>query len=80
MSALAEKAASHGAVIAVENLPRTCLGKNSDEINELISANPKLKVCFDTNHLLKENISDFIKKTGKNIVTVHISDYVTYRT
>ena len=64
-----------GAVICVEDLPRTCLGRDSEEILELISAAPELRVCFDTNHLLKEKIPDFIHRVGEKIVTVHVSDY-----
>lgn len=72
---LAEKAKKAGGVIAVEDLPRTCLGRNSDEILRLISVNENLRVCFDTNHLLSENIPDFIKNVGNKIVTTHVSDY-----
>lgn len=72
---LAETAKKDDAVIAVENLPRSCLGKNSDEIAELIGDNDNLKVCFDTNHLLSEDPVEFIKKIGKKIITTHISDY-----
>lgn len=75
LSVLAENAARCGAVIAVEDLPRTCLGRNSEEIGFLLSANDKLRVCFDTNHLLSEKISDFIKNMGDKIITTHISDY-----
>ena len=73
--ALAEYAERFEAVIAVEDLPRTCLGRDSSDILELISAHPSLRVCFDTNHLLKEDISVFIANVGKSIVTTHISDY-----
>lgn len=72
---LAEFAAMEGVVIAVEDLPRTCLGRNSDEIAELISVHNNLKVCFDTNHLFNENQVDFIKRLEKDIVTLHVSDY-----
>ena len=72
---LAEIADAYGAVIAVEDLPRTCLGNTSDEILQLISANDKLQVCFDVNHLLTEDNCDFVKKVGSKIVTLHISDY-----
>ena len=75
LSILADKAEKCGATIAVENLPRTCLGKNSDEILRLISGNDKLKVCFDTNHLLAEDGLEFLDKVGNKIVTVHVSDY-----
>lgn len=75
LAELAEIAGKCGAVLAVEDLPRTCLGKNSDEILELISAHPSLRVCFDTNHLLKEDIPTFIRKVGNKIITIHVSDF-----
>ena len=75
LKALAAAAAEIGAVIAVEDLPRTCLGRDSDDILELLSADDRLRVCFDTNHLLKENNTDFIRRVGNKIVTMHVSDY-----
>lgn len=72
---LAEVSKQNGVVLAVEDLPRTCLGNCSDEILELISPHENLKVCFDTNHLLIEKNVDFIRKCGKHIVTTHFSDY-----
>lgn len=71
---LAEYANGLKCVIAVENLPRSCLGNNSKEILELISVHNNLCVCCDTNHLLNEDIVDFIHNVGNRIVTVHISD------
>ena len=72
---LAEIAKAHGATIAVEDLPRTCLGNTAAEIAELISVHPDLRVCFDTNHLLTENCADFIRTIGDKIITTHVSDY-----
>ena len=72
---LAAIAKGCGSVIAVEDLPRTCLGNCSAEILELISVDDSLRVCFDTNHLLTENIPDFIRAVGDKIITTHISDY-----
>ncbi len=72
---LAEIAHRCGAVIAVEDLPRTCIGNTGDEIAALIGANDKLRVCFDTNHLLGEESTRFMKKLADKIITVHISDY-----
>ena len=75
LNILAEYAFEKGAVICVENLPRTCLGRDSKDILELLGANEKLLACFDTNHLLAENPLDFIKAVGEKIVTLHVSDY-----
>ena len=72
---LAEYAKEKGAVICVENLPRTCLGRDSADILELLSAHPCLRACFDTNHLLSEKPEEFIRAVGDKIVTLHVSDY-----
>ncbi len=75
LDTLAERAYQNGAYIAVENLPRTCLGNTAEEVSLLVSANDKLKVCFDTNHLLQEDSISFMDKLADKIITVHISDY-----
>ena len=72
---LAEIAHKEGAVIAVEDLPRTCLGNTADNMLRLLSANDKLRVCFDTNHLLHDTNLNFMEKVGDQIVTLHVSDY-----
>ena len=75
LAALAQVAAENGAVMAVENLPRTCLGRDSGDILRLLEADSRLRVCFDTNHLLRETHADFVKAVGEKIVTTHVSDY-----
>lgn len=75
LSNLADYAAEKGAVLAVENLPRTCLGNRAAELKEIISANDKLGVCFDFNHSLGEDNSAYIKLLGDKIITTHVSDY-----
>ena len=75
---LAEYADGFGAVICVEDLPRSCLGHNIAEMKELISADSRLRVCFDVNHLLavyKDTHRDFVEALGEKIITVHLSDY-----
>ncbi len=71
---LAEFSKQRNAVMCVESLPRTCLGRNSTEILELIGVHEDLRVCFDTNHVLCEDPVDFARKVGNKIVTTHISD------
>lgn len=78
LAELAEWADEHGSVICVEDLPRTCLGRTADEMLELLSADERLRVCFDVNHLLTSNGSthaECIQKLGSRIVTLHLSDY-----
>ena len=75
LKTLAEVADKCMVTIAVEDLPRTCLGRNSSDMLELVSADDRLKICFDTNHLLGEDIKEFIEKVGDKLITTHISDY-----
>lgn len=72
---LAELAHQNGAVICVEDLPRSCLGNTAEDMLSLLAANDKLKVCFDTNHLLMDNNINFMDKLADKIVTLHVSDY-----
>ena len=74
LSELADIAQGCCGVICVEDLPRTCLGNCSGEMLELLSADGRLRVCFDTNHLLFENEADFVRAVGDRIVTLHVSD------
>lgn len=75
LSRLADIAAPEGGVIAVENLPRNCLGRTSSEMLAILSNNDKLRSCFDTNHLLIEDPVHYIKQVGNKIITTHVSDY-----
>ena len=72
---LAELGAEIGMTVAVEDLPRTCLGRNSADMLELLSADSRLRACFDTNHLLSQPIADCVRAIGDKIVTLHVSDY-----
>lgn len=71
---MAEIAHRLGGIVAVEDLPRTCLGNTSEEIRRLLAVNDKLRVCFDTNHLLSEDPVKFVQAVGNKIVTLHMSD------
>ena len=75
LSVLTDLAVSLGVTLAVEDLPRTCLGNCSAEMLELLTAHPALRSCFDTNHLLGEDAVAYIRAVGDKIVTTHVSDY-----
>ena len=76
ISELAPVAAEIGAVLCIENLPRTCLGKNGQEMMKIIDGFDNVGICFDVNHLLYQNHADFLSSISKgSIKTVHISDY-----
>ncbi len=72
---LCARAEEFGMVVGVENLPRTCLGNCKEDILRFLNYNPTLRVCFDTNHLLKQTNESFIRAVGSKIVTLHVSDY-----
>lgn len=72
---LAIAAKQIGALLCIENLPRTCPGRTAEEIEYLTTDIPNVAVCFDTNHLLLGSHKDFLKKVGDRIRTLHVSDY-----
>ncbi len=73
---LAPVAKEIGAVLCIENLPRTCLGKNGQEMMYLIDGYDGVGICFDVNHLMYQSHADFLAAIDKgSIKTVHISDY-----
>lgn len=72
---LADRAEVLGARIAVEDLPRSCLGHTAAEMADIVSADARLGVCFDVNHLLYDTHAEFLRLLGGRIITLHISDY-----
>lgn len=75
MSETADICEKHGMLAAVEDLPRTCIGNTADELLDIVSADDRLKVTFDVNHLLLDSHEHFVNLLGDRIVTTHISDY-----
>lgn len=75
LKVLAAKAKELNVILLVENLPRTCLGRNSTELLQIIDGIDNTAICFDTNHLLSEAQSVFIANCGNKIKSTHISDY-----
>jgi len=75
MAALADIGAAEGVTVCVENLPRSCLGNTSEELADIVACDPRLRVCFDVNHLLLESHADFLSRLGPLVATLHVSDY-----
>lgn len=65
----------YGMKLAVENLPRTCIGRDIKEMTAILAAIDGLYACFDTNHSLKDNNVEFVKALGSRIIALHVSDY-----
>lgn len=70
---LAKYANSLGMELAVECLPRTCIGNTGEECERLI-AGTDAGICMDINHLFQETPKAFIERLGHKIITTHISD------
>ena len=66
-------AKERGVALAVENLPRTCLGNTAAET--LLLAEGAAGICFDVNHLLLESHAQFLAAAGARVITSHFSDY-----
>ena len=65
----------NGMKLAIENLPRTCLGRNCADMKTILDAIPDAYACFDSNHSLTDSNIDLIKTMGNRIIATHISDY-----
>jgi sugar phosphate isomerase/epimerase len=66
-----------GVLLAIEHLPRTCLGHSCEETLSLLDAmgNARCGVCLDVNHAnLTEDLAEATLKYGKALFTTHISD------
>ena len=75
LRALQEIISQNGMKMAVENLPRTCIGRDSHDMLKILEAIPEAFACFDANHSLKEDNITLIKNLAGKIITLHISDY-----
>ena len=65
--------------IAIELLPRTCLGNTVVELLWLLDRLDRetFGVCLDVNHLMDryETLPDAVRELGENLITTHLSDY-----
>ena len=70
-----EVARTNGIKLAIENLPRSCIARDSIEIRKIAKALPDAYFCFDSNHSLIDSNLDIITAMGSRIIATHISDY-----
>ncbi|NMA46798.1 MAG: sugar phosphate isomerase/epimerase [Lentisphaerae bacterium] len=68
-----------GVKIAIELLPRTCLGNCLGELERFIKelGDDVCGVCLDVNHGMDQYalLPQWVKALGKNLITLHLSDY-----
>lgn len=66
-----------GIRVAVETLKPRCIGNGLKEhllIQEQVGRD-NVGICFDSNHLLKEDNIDFLEGAGQYVITTHLSDF-----
>ncbi len=73
LAPIAQKA---GKKIALENLPRTCLGRTSQEMETITKSGTLCGVCMDTTHMFHETPAQFLQRCGDYVINTHLSDYV----
>ncbi len=74
---LCDAAKQSGVRLALELLPRTCLGHDSDEALEAVAGLPEdvIGFCVDVNHVnLREDPAAVVRRLGPRVLTFHISD------
>ncbi|MBM4032971.1 MAG: sugar phosphate isomerase/epimerase [Planctomycetes bacterium] len=76
---IAAMARAAGVRVAIELLPRTCLGRSAGELLELLDGvNPEVGgVCLDTNHLMDGfgALPEVVRRLGPRLFALHCSDY-----
>jgi sugar phosphate isomerase/epimerase len=76
---IAEMAGQAGCRIALELLPRTCLGRSTEELLTLVEGvDPGAAgVCLDTNHLMDRfaSLPEVVRTLGPRLFALHCSDY-----
>jgi sugar phosphate isomerase/epimerase len=77
LNALCGEASQRGLGLALELLPRTCLGNCCAEMQGILDLTEgDLRVCFDVNHItLYEGAREALGVLGARIETLHISDH-----
>ncbi|MGI6296691.1 MAG: sugar phosphate isomerase/epimerase family protein [Armatimonadota bacterium] len=67
-----------GVTVAVEALPRTCIGNCAPELLFILDKinRPNTGICLDVNHLIPASaLSAIVRILGERIITLHISDH-----
>lgn len=78
LTLIGQKAKSTGRRIAIEYLPRTCLGNSLAELNLLVDqlGDETFGVCLDVNHLMARHaqLPQIVRTLSRRLIATHISD------
>ena len=78
LALLVQMAEPLGIRIAVELLPRTCLGNTAEEVMQLVEqySEKQVGICLDTNHPADvSKLPEYVEILQHRLITTHISDY-----
>jgi sugar phosphate isomerase/epimerase len=79
LARVGRRCAETGRRVALELLPRTCLGNTVEELFALLEGLPEglFGVCLDVNHLMDRfaELPDAVRRLGSRLITTHLSDY-----
>lgn len=79
LSEIEERMHKYGYRLALELLPRTCLGNTADELWEIVDDfDDDFGFCLDVNHLMADiaGIPAAVHKLSHRLYALHISDYM----
>ncbi len=70
---------ARGQRVALEWLPRGCIGNSLEELEEILALarSPQAGICLDLNHLMSghRKLPEMIAAFGDRLLEVHVSDY-----
>ena len=76
---IADLAGQAGCQVALELLPRTCLGHSAEELLDLVEGVDQnaAGVCLDTNHLMDDfaSLPQAVRHLAPRLLALHCSDY-----
>jgi sugar phosphate isomerase/epimerase len=79
LQSLSGRCQESGIRIAIELLPRSCLGNTADELLEIVAAldTETFGVCLDVNHLMGRysELPATVRQLAPHLLTLHLSDY-----
>lgn len=78
LSEIEERVRRYGYRVALELLPRTCLGNTVDELLEITEDfGDDFGFCLDVNHMMEriDEIPDAVRRLSKRLYALHVSDY-----
>lgn len=79
LSEVEERIRKYGFRIAIELLPRTCLGNTPEELLQIVEDfGEEFGFCLDVNHMMSNigGIPDAVRKLSGRLYNIHVSDYM----